>query len=77
MKIKTVYAVVPRPVADGHAQITCGSITRCKTHEEAVRVAANRIDKRSYNGMVIYQAVTLVSRSAPPIEVIQLEAADL
>ncbi len=72
-KIKTVYAVVPQTVADGRATITCGNVTRCRTHEEALRIATNRLDKRSYNGMVIYQAVTLVQRSAPPTEVIHLD----
>ena len=72
MEIKTVYAVVPRSVVDGRAAMICGSVTRCRTHEEAVRVATNRLGKGSHHSMVIYQAVTLVSRSAPPVEVIPL-----
>jgi len=72
-EIKTIYAVVPRTVCDGHAALRCENVTRCETHEEALRVATNRLDKRSYNGMVIYQAVTLVQRTAPPIEVIALD----
>lgn len=72
MKVKTVYAVVPRHITDGNVSISCGHITRCVTHEQAVKVATDLLGKRPYDGMVIYQAVTLVSRSAPPIEVIPL-----
>ncbi len=73
MKIRHVFAVVPRTIADGHSPISCTDVTTYDTHEKAVKSAKSRLDKRSYNGMVIYQAVTLVQRTAPPIDVILLD----
>ncbi|KKL50809.1 hypothetical protein LCGC14_2301780 [marine sediment metagenome] len=73
MEIKTIYAVVPRTVCDGDAQLTCRAVTRCETHEAAIESATHRIGLHPYDGMIIYQAVTLVQRTAPPIEVIALD----
>ena len=73
MKIRHVFAVVPRTVADGHSVINCQNVTTCDTHEEAVEGAKHHLDKRSYNGMVIYQAVTLVQRTAPPIDIVPID----
>jgi hypothetical protein len=54
-----------------------GPIQVYDTYEEAVESAKSQLDKRSYNHKVIYQAMAVVQRTAPPIEVINLETGDI
>lgn len=77
------FAVVSGVAADGHTPSSSThpnspEVTLHNTYEQAVHTAKSRLGRRnSYNHMVVYEAVTEVRRTAPPIEVIDLETGEL
>ncbi len=70
MRIENRYIIVPRTVADGRTPINKCNVRICDDHDTAVHIGQSRIDRRTYDGSVIYKAITLVRRTAPPIDVI-------
>ena len=76
MKVRYPVITVNQMVSQGHVlEPVIGSVDLYKSVDEAItHVRDHRIDKRSYNGIVVYKAVAIVRRTAPPIDVIPIEA---
>ncbi len=73
-QIDKPWVVAPQwAIDDAGVSIASGRVTFYQTYEEAVAGANARLDRRTYNGMVIHHATMLVRRTAPPIDVIPLD----
>lgn len=74
MNLKNTYIVGPRTVADGHSPPGHSSFTVHETRNDALDEAERRLGTHGrYDGVIIYQAITLVQRTAPPIRIRQID----